>query len=445
MTEAARGTVRKGAAYAAVSQVVAVAGFALTNVVVARSLGPAGTGQFSVLVTVVSFAIVFAPLGLEYGITYFVGAGRWAPGAAFRDAQLVVATTTPLAVVILWLVPPALVDDIYGNVGSGTVLAALASIPFAVSWTLTAAVALAVADYRTYALAPVVQAAGMCVLTATGAIAFGIAGAAVGLAAAHATAAAVTWWSLRATGSARPEEQDDSRRNVRRAATYGFPISIANGLSLVNRRADLLIVSAILGAAQAGPYAIALAISSLQVMLPRALAAVILPRVARDANAAPGSGDVLDRSSRHAVILSCGAGLAVVAVTPLIPLVYGPDFRPAMELTLILVPGSVAYGIASVLTAGIIGQGKSSFPLVAALVTAPPTVVAYLVATHAFGTTGAAVASSVSYAVVGLLAAGYSMRIRAVPARKLFVPRREDWAAYRQLLGAASRLLLRRA
>ena len=47
-------------------------------------------------------AIVFAPLGLEYGITYFVGAGQWAPGAAFRDAQLVVAATTPFAVVIWW-------------------------------------------------------------------------------------------------------------------------------------------------------------------------------------------------------------------------------------------------------------------------------------------------------------------------------------------------------
>ena len=36
-------------------------------------------GHFSVLVTVVLFAIVFAPLGLDYGISYFVGSGQWAP------------------------------------------------------------------------------------------------------------------------------------------------------------------------------------------------------------------------------------------------------------------------------------------------------------------------------------------------------------------------------
>jgi O-antigen/teichoic acid export membrane protein len=445
MSRATGGNLRTGAAYAAGSQAVAAAGLALTNVIVARSLGPTGTGQFNVLVTVVLFAIVFAPLGLDYGITYFVGAKRWAAGAAFRDAQLVVAMATPVAVVILWLVPPTLVEDIYGSLDSGTVLAALASIPFAVSWTLTAAVALAVTDYRTYALAPVVQAVGMCVLTSTGAIAFGIVGAALGLAAANASAAVMAWLSLRATESLSREDQGGTWHNVRRAATYGFPISIANGLGLLTRRADLLIVSAVVGAAQAGPYAIALAISSLQIMLPRGLAAVMLPRVAYDAHAAPGSVGVLARSSRHAVVLSCGAGLAVVAATPLIPFIYGPGFQPAMELTLILVPGSVAYGIASVLTAGIIGQGKSSFPLASALVIAPPTLVAYLLATHAFGATGAAVASSLCYGVTGLVAAGYCIHVCAVHAHQLFVPRREDWDAYRQLLGAMSRLLPRRA
>ena len=150
-----------------------------------------------------------------------------------------------------------------------------------------------------------------------------------------------------------------------------------------------------------------------------------------------GSSTVLAQSSRHAVILSCGAGLAVVATAPLIPLIYGPGFQPAVELTLVLVPGSVAYGIASVLSAGIIGQGKSWFPLFTTLVTAPLTVVAYILATKAFGATGAAVASSVSYTVTGLVAAGFWMHLRPGRARDLFVPHREDWDAYRQLLRTA--------
>ena len=78
-------------------------------------------------------------------------------GAALRESQLVAAITTPLAIVILWTVPTALDEGLYGSVDSWTVLAGLASIPFAVSWTLTAAVALGVADYRTYASAPMVQ------------------------------------------------------------------------------------------------------------------------------------------------------------------------------------------------------------------------------------------------------------------------------------------------
>ena len=133
----------------------------------------------------------------------------------------------------------------------------------------------------------------------------------------------------------------------------------------------------------------------------------------------------------------------MAATAPLIPLVYGSDFQPAVELTLLLVPGSAAFGIAAVLTAGIIGQGRSFFPLISALVTAPATLAAYIVATHAFGTTGTAVASSVSYGVTGLIAVAYCLHLRAAPARDLFVPRREDWAAYRQLLSTISRVLPR--
>ena len=177
----------------------------------------------------------------------------------------------------------------------------------------------------------------MCVPSATGAIAFG-SRARSRPCGRPRDRRGRGWWSLRATGSARPEEQDDSRRNVRRAATYGFPISSRTGPSLVNRRADLLIVSAVLGAAQAGPYPIALADQLAAGDASPALAAVILPRVAvmPTRRRVPGT---YRPCPRHAVILSCGAGLAVVAVTPLIPLVYGPDFRPAMELTLDPRPG----------------------------------------------------------------------------------------------------------
>jgi O-antigen/teichoic acid export membrane protein len=195
-----------------------------------------------------------------------------------------------------------------------------------------------------------------------------------------------------------------------------------------------LIVSAVVGVSQAGPYAIALAISSMQVMLPRGLATVVLPRIAWETSGPSRSSDVFARSSRHAVIISCATGMAVLAASPLIPLVYGPGFDDAIELTLILIPGSAAYGIAAVLTAGIIGQGRSTFPLVSALVIAPPTVAAYIAGAKAFGATGAAVASSASYVITGLVAVAYSVRVTGVPARELLMPCREDWRAYGQLV-----------
>ncbi|MGZ4131337.1 MAG: hypothetical protein ACXVPR_11005, partial [Actinomycetota bacterium] len=69
----------------------------------------------------------------------------------------------------------------------------------------------------------------------------------------------------------------------------------------------------------------------------------------------------------------------------------------------------------------------------------PITAVLYLVLMPAHGATGAAVASSISYALTGVISFFFFRRVVHVPLRTLFVPTREDLRDWRSAARAARR------
>ncbi len=57
--------------------------------------------------------------------------------------------------------------------------------------------------------------------------------------------------------------------------------------------------------------------------------------------------------------------------------VFGADYRPAINLGLILLPGAAAIGISTVLAATVVGRGSPKYSLYIALVTTPITIAMY--------------------------------------------------------------------
>ena len=64
-----------------------IAGGAL-SIVLARTIGPSGTGHFALLLTLTSIAGMFVSLGLTAGITYEVSRRHWSVREVFRTSYL---------------------------------------------------------------------------------------------------------------------------------------------------------------------------------------------------------------------------------------------------------------------------------------------------------------------------------------------------------------------
>ena len=419
-----------GAAVAAAAQVALTIAGAIATVAVARMLGPEGVGAYAVATAFLLLLTSGATLGLESGIVFRVGSGLWAPRRAWAETQLAALALGLLGasagVGIALLVPSA-----FAGLSLGLVALLAFSLPFGLSWIYAASVAVARDRYEDYALPSLAQAlvvaVGAVVLTA----AFGLSGAVASLALAHVVAAAVL--ALRSRRALRVAAGTPaSEGNLRAAAGFGLKTYGANALQLLNYRLDLFVLNAVAAGAVVGRYSIAVAVTSLVWLLPRALSAVLLPRVA----ALAGHEDreaVEAKSVRHAVVLVAVSAVGVGGGLLLVPLVYGATFGPAIGLGLIILPGAALLGVANVLMATVVGRGRPGLSLAGSLVSVPVTAALYLLLIPPFGAPAAALASSLSYALSFALAAFFYRRVTGAGLRARLVPTRDELEDYRRL------------
>jgi O-antigen/teichoic acid export membrane protein len=434
--EPVRRTVGGGASLATIAQIFTALGGGLAGVVVARFLGAADTGSFNLVLSLLLILLAITPLGLEFGTSYFVGRGSWAA----RDArpQLLVAAAVLGVIGACVGVLAVAIDsgEVFPGLDVATAALGLAALPFATGLLLGSYMALAVDRYEAFALAPAVQA--LTLLTATAALipAFDLPGACAALLLSNAIAATTIWWiNRRATEPPTPGWLARARIDLAQGVSFGIRGTATASLGILLQRADLFVVSAVAGRAATGHYAIALSLTTLQAILPRALSTVVFPRVAALDAASDRSQEemVLIKAIRHGILLAAASG-AVVAVGALaIPVVYGSEFEEAIPLTLILVPGGTAFGVTSVLSAAVLGKGRPGLLLRGALAVTPAGLILYVVAGVTVGVEGVAFASTFAYIAMMAVAGRFFVRSTGLRGWRRLLPAREELRDYAAL------------
>jgi O-antigen/teichoic acid export membrane protein len=410
---------------------VAVAGGA-TTIVLARLLGPQGWGRYFVAQSLIVVLLAATTLGVEHGVAYFVGAGRW-PARDALDSAARVATVAGTAGAAAGLVVRLLVPSAFAGLSVWLTALVVAGLPFALAWLYASYVALASDRYEAAMSMPAAQAVFVLVLGVPGAVVFGVPGAVVGMTLASIVVgiAALVWGARRLpnTGRGRPGQ-------LRRAIVFGIKGYAANALQFVNYRLDLFILSAVASTAAVGRYSLAVSITSLLWLLPRALSDVLFPRIARLSGEADEEARemVETKSVRHAsLVVGLGSLAIVVGLVLLVVPVFGEDFRGATTLGLILLPGTAVIGIGSVLAATIVGRGKPIYSLYTMLVTTPLTIALYAVLIPILHATGAAIASTLSYGISFAIGAWFYHRVTGRHVLPLLVPTRSEWNDLRAL------------
>jgi O-antigen/teichoic acid export membrane protein len=434
MTTPVFGSLVSGVAVTFTTRLVIVACTVSASVIVARWLGPRGTGALAVLNVTVALALQFGSAGMPSAATYFVAKDRavaaraWSSGLLFSVA---VAILLAAGIMALANFRPSL----FNGVSPLLISIVAASIPFQMVTLLGLNLLLAIDRIRLMnlldALSSLLVFLNAMVLLIiwrrdlTTLVWFNQAAAVV--------VSLLMLWSVarvtrNVTGAAKPDLS-----LLKQMLRYGLKFYVCIFAGFVILRLDLLIVNRFQGAPAAGVYAIASQFSFLLIMLPGVIATLLFPRVAaRQDESARYAVEVTRHTSFMMLIVCLAAAVASFAL----PLVYGAPFSDATIQFLILLPGVFFISLESVLVQYFTGTGLPSIIPWFWVITVVVNVGLNLLFVPAYGARAAAVDSTVSYTLIFALVAAYFGRRTGHNPLLVFAPRVSE---FRNLLARSTR------
>lgn len=186
---------------------------------------------------------------------------------------------------------------------------------------------------------------------------------------------------------------------LRPSLAYGLKGYIANVLQFFNYRLDMFLINFFLGSAGVGIYSVSVALAELLWQLPNAVGFVIFPK---SSATKPAQMNLFTpRVFRLTLALTAlgGLGLALLGRF-MILLIFGERFSAAYLPMLALLPGVILLGGGKVLINEIAGRGYPHYNSISAGLGLIFTLILDLLLIPPYGVLGAAVASSLAYAMV---------------------------------------------
>jgi O-antigen/teichoic acid export membrane protein len=400
----------------------------------ARLLGPEGRGVYALLLLLPSTLFAIGQLGLPSAITYFAGGGR-SLGSLVRAAVGLGAVMAGGLLLLSLIALPQLQPILFGAAPLDLLRVAVLALPIQLAATFFGSMLWGRQLVRPYTW--VLAAQSLAWLTAVvgvvGVADLGVAGAlgsylVVTAAGALAIVILVVRRSALEDAEARvPASAEAVARAERRPVQvgdllgYGLRLYPAGVATFLSYRADLFLLSALVGdAAAIGLYAMAVSLAEITFQVPDSVATLFYPRVAGSSRAE--ADRMAPATARMTLLITLLATLALLPVAWLAIRLVLPGFDGSFLPFVILLPGTVALGLSKVLSGYISGLGRPGPVSAIAAAALGLNLACNVILIPPLGIVGAALSSLVSYTAHALLTIRLASRLSGAPFRDFVTP-----------------------
>jgi O-antigen/teichoic acid export membrane protein len=368
----------------------------LLRVVLARGLGDAGLGTYSLFFVAVLVAGGVANLGVGLGNIYFLNKRAYSYRLLLSGSLFVLVATTIVGWAFLLAYGLTVGTELFV---SGTAFWLYgAALPAVVGYVLMTS--FLHGSSRFVALSFVAVAQGVGALAAAGAL------EAVGRL--DVFSAVATWTgsfflatvlALMLVGVRNVEVAAVLRPRwdvLKETIRYGAKGQIANLAQLFNYRLDQFLVAAFVSRAGVGHYTVAVGLAESVWWISSAVAMVLLPRLTGMSR--ERADEMTPLICRNTLLVSVLGAVGLVAVSPLaIEVLFGQEFDPAFLPLALLMPGIVAASATRVLGSYLFSQGRIIYNTYATFIALGVTIALDLILIPLLEVEGAAIASSIAY------------------------------------------------
>lgn len=331
-----------------------------SGIVIARCLGPAGKGLWAWILLWPALVVAGGKLGLDAAATYY---GRTEPGsrAGMRALLAPVAGTAGVVLALGFAAVAAASRGQHDLYRPGLIAVALAAGPLALYAALVQGFLLGAARVRTCnalaLVAPLLQAGSLVATAVLRPEALTVRLAVGSWSASYAVAALAAHLAAR---HVEPLAVFD-RGLTRRALGYGWRVHLGGLAAHLNQRILHFFIGACAGAASLGLFSVALSGAEVLAYLVVAESLVLFP-AASPLPAADRWRFVRQRATVALGWFGAAAAVSVVVAGPVVRLLFGTPFQPAVPIFYWLLPGMALHGLNLLLGTGLRAAGDPLAP-----------------------------------------------------------------------------------
>ena len=371
-----------------------------TSVVAARILGPTGLGQYTVAAAISAVGVQFGNMGLNTSNTYAVSRNPELLPALLANSLLVsclIGGAGASLAGFFFALRPALAP-----VNGPLVVLSLVWIPVGLAQYLTQSLLVGVQETRAYNQIELTKKVLALLLIGLLIVRQNITPETVFMAGLIALVTSLIL-SLSRLWRILPKRPTPSLSLFEWNFGMGAKAYLAVFFAFLVLRLDLVMVKYMLGAEQAGYYSIAATFADYVLLLPAAVAMILFPKLS----------SMLDpvQKLRFAGKVTLGTGvllLLLLALTgilakPVVQMMFGTPFLPAVRAFVLLLPGILFLGIQTVMVQFLNSMGFPLSVVIAWFFSCLLNIGMNLWAIPRYGIRGASVVSSICYTLISLL------------------------------------------
>ncbi|MBL7951196.1 MAG: oligosaccharide flippase family protein [Flavobacteriales bacterium] len=442
-------SMKRGLFYTFLTQAPTLLMYFVASTLMTRMLGEVGRGEYALITNFGALLALVMGMNIGVGITYFISRTPDHPASAIGTATTLLLLNIVAVPLLLWLLS---LSGILSNVlmpdgrehwaywGYVYMTVVLSLVNSAVAAVLLGTKRFAALNWMSM-LSAGLSALGMLVLFLLpdergNDEVFPLV---LQVTAIASTLVTLVWCVIYAVNVRIPPVPVWSWRVMRPMITFSAVGHLSNLVNLINYRFDVWVVDQYKGAAELGLYAVAVGLGQLLFNVPEPFSRVVQPYLfGQQRNEMLSRFKAVARLNATVLtVLAIGLGLFAPWI---IPLLFGSEFAPSILPLQLLLPGIVFSGMAKLLAQLVIQGGLQRFNLMATTVAVIVTITLDLALIPRWGMQGAAVASTLSYAVGLAILLGAIRQRMGISINDLFLLRPSDITSLlRQAPWAATR------
>jgi len=392
----------------------------LLRIVLARWLGAADLGLYTMVVTIYGFATIVATLGIPVALTKYV--------AEYKDDRDILLQTTSAALIssiIFGLMVGALIFALSGILAGVFHMPELArllkilAVVFPFTCILQTLVGLfnGLRQMRTYAYLEISRSLLMILsIVALVWSGFGVEGAVMGLTISFIGACI---FGLYLSRSFLHLNLQSLIQNVKKIVLFGSQITGVNALNLVTIQADIILIGYFMADKDVGYYGVAVSLSAFFMLVPHAFQRITYPATSEywSQNNHQALRIMIDRSMKYSacILLPLGLGLGFFA-EEIITILFGQEFiYAALPLCILLIVRVIGGSTSNPVGGSITGAGRPDIVLKLNALSCGINIVLNILLIPRYGITGAAIATTISLlaqAAIYLILMSRILRVR---------------------------------